>query len=350
MKKIFIGIDVSKETLDVTMIISSEDGFTVSSEAYVKVGNSEKGFSQAVSFVRKNAKKTPSEQWLFCCETTGGYDNKLCQYLYKQGFEIWREHAKNITNVRLNNGKDDKSDSRLIADYAMRNRDRSVAFVPRSEEIEDLRQLAMFRRQLVNTRMQLMVRKKEIKSTMDSSKYLTYIFNEAEKDIERLTKQIAQCEKQMVELLQSSKELSKNYKHVLSIPGIGLVNAAMVIIYSDNFKPLYNSRHFASYCGIAPFYERSGTSVNKRKCIKGNSNGIVRSYLNQAAHVAARLNPDMVDYRLRMEEKGKPHGVIITNIANKLLHIMYALAKNDCDFEKGHEKVRKERLEKERKS
>ena len=57
------------------------------------------------------------------------------QYLYKQGFDIWREHAKNITNVRLNNGKDDKSDSRLIADYAMRNRDRSVAFVPRSEEI-----------------------------------------------------------------------------------------------------------------------------------------------------------------------------------------------------------------------
>ena len=130
----------------------------------------------------------------------------------------------------------------------------------------------------------------------------------------------------------------------------GLINAAMVIIYSDNFKPLYNSRHFASYCGIAPFYERSGTSVNKRKSIKGNSNGIVRSYLNQAAHVAARLNPDMVDYRLRMEEKGKPHGVIITNIANKLLHIMYALAKNDCDFEKGHEKARKERLEKERKS
>ena len=252
--------------------------------------------------------------------------------------------------MRLNNGKADKSDSRLIADYAMRNRDRSVAFVPRSEEIEDLRQLAMFRRQLVNTRTQLMVRRKEIKSTMDSSKYLTYIFNEAEKDIERLTKQIAQCEKQMVELLQSSKELSKNYKHVLSIPGIGLVNAAMVIIYSDNFKPLYNSRHFASYCGIAPFYERSGTSVNKRKCIKGNSNGIVRSYLNQAAHVAARLNPDMVDYRLRMEEKGKPHGVIITNIANKLLHIIYALAKNDCDFEKGHEKVRKERLEKERRA
>ena len=45
MKKIFIGIDVSKETLDVTMIISSEDGYTVSSEAYVKVGNSEKSTS-----------------------------------------------------------------------------------------------------------------------------------------------------------------------------------------------------------------------------------------------------------------------------------------------------------------
>ena len=77
---------------------------------------------------------------------------------------------------------------------------------------------------------------------------------------------------------------------------------------------------------------------------------MVRSYLNQAAHVAARSNPDMVDYRLRMVERGKPHGVIITNIANKLLHIMYALAKNDCDYEKNHEKIRKERLEKERNS
>ena len=84
MKKNFIGIDVSKESLDVTMISVSDDGLTVEKEDYIKVENDAKGFAKILSFVRKNSDKRKSDSWLFCCETTGGYDNMLyfCQYKY----------------------------------------------------------------------------------------------------------------------------------------------------------------------------------------------------------------------------------------------------------------------------
>lgn len=348
MKKNFIGIDVSKESLDVTMISVSDDGLTVEKEGYIKVENDAKGFAKILSFVRKNSNKRKSDSWLFCCETTGGYDNMLCKYLYNQGLDIWRESAKRISYARLTNGKDDRSDSRMIADYAMRNQDRFEPFKPRSEEQEALRQLVLFRRQLVNTRTQLIVRREEIEATKGKSKYLSFIYKSADKDIERLDSQIKECETEMVNLIKATKELSRNYRHLLSIPGIGLINAVLMLIYTDNFRPAFNSRNFASYCGIVPFYERSGTSVNKRSSIKGNSNKMLRSYLNQAANVASRTNPDMIEYKLRMMERGKPKAVIITNIANKLLHIAYSLVKNDCDYEKCHEKLRKGRIEKER--
>ena len=93
-----------------------------------------------------------------------------------------------------------------------------------------------------------------------------------------------------------------------------------------------------------PFYEDSGTTVHKRDYIGHKSNSMVRAYLTQAAQVASRFNVDMIEYKLRMTAAGKPQQVIITNIANKLLRIVFSLVKNGSDYEPQHELKRQQRI------
>ena len=158
MKKIFIGIDVSKKTLDASVIIPSQCDDQPLIKAYGKFENRRGGFRKMVAMVRKEAKGIDTSEWLFCCETTGAYDTQLCDYMAEKNIDIWREHASRIAKTRPNHGKDDRKDSQLIAEYAWRNRDKARAYVPASSSIKDLRQMFLFRRQLVEMRKQLMTR------------------------------------------------------------------------------------------------------------------------------------------------------------------------------------------------
>ena len=62
----------------------------------------------------------------------------------------------------------------------------------------------------------------------------------------------------------SSAELSENYGILVSFKGIGPITAAVLIIYTSNFKKFDDPRKFACFCGIAPFGKQSGTSVNTK--------------------------------------------------------------------------------------
>ena len=344
MKKIFIGIDVSKKTLDASVIIPSQSDDQPLIKAYGKFENRRGGFRKMVAMVRKEAKGIDTSEWLFCCETTGAYDTQLCDYMAEKNIDIWREHASRIAKTRPNHGKDDRKDSQLIAEYAWRNRDKARAYVPASSSIKDLRQMFLFRRQLVEMRKQLMTRVSELKELFESNKTLSYIFRDSQKQNDRLSASIKDCENHMRELIANDAALNKSFTHVMSITGIGLVSAVAMLIYTGNFEVIDSYKSFACYCGIVPFYEDSGTSVHKREYIGHKSNKMVRVYLIQAAQSAARFNPDMVKYKERMSAMGKAYGVIVNNIANKLLRIAYSLVEHDCDFEANHEFLRAERI------
>ena len=105
MKKIFIGIDVSKKTLDASVIIPSQSDDLPTIKAYGKFENRRGGFRKMVAMVRKVSQGTDISEWLFCCETTGAYDAQLCDYMAEKNIDIWREHASRIAKTRPDHGK-----------------------------------------------------------------------------------------------------------------------------------------------------------------------------------------------------------------------------------------------------
>lgn len=338
MKKILIGIDVSKETIAVSVIFPEMTGFMPEVVNYNEFKNDKSGFRSMVTAVRKTAGDVKPEEWLFCCETTGAYDRALCDYLYGRGFDIWRENALRIRWSRgLVRGKDDKTDSRMIAEYAWRHSDKVQLYVSPSPVIVQLKALYKYREHLVDEKKAKAVRANEIKATAANLPAIRFMYNDSMKEVARLEASIKECEKQIEQLISSDEEIKRNYDHITSIKGVKIVTATGLIIYSNNFKSLVNARQASSYCGCASFYEDSGTSVHKKVDTRHLCNRRMKSVLTMAARSAITSVPEIAAYAARMNARGKEWGIVLNNVRNKLLHIIYSLIQNDCDYEPNHE-------------
>jgi transposase len=303
------------------------------------------GFRRMLVWAKHLINGVNLEGVMFCCETTGGYDRSLCDYLFTKGLDIWRESSLQIKQSSgLRKGKDDKADSLAIAEYAMRHIDKAVYYVSPSGTVRDLKALLLYRRKLEQEKTSKKVRVAELKSTAAKSKSVSFILRDAQKSIKMLEKSIKECEKQILALYDSDEELRRSYEHLISINGLGIVNATAMIAYTNNFKNITTSRKLASYYGIAPFREKSGTSVDKKAFIKQYSSSMLRAYLTQAAQWTIKEHGIYHDYYLRMSAKGKCYGIILNNIKNKLLHLSVSLIVNDMDYEENHEFLRAQRI------
>ena len=344
MKKIVVGIDISKEKIDASAIDVRDSQLGVVKLDYRVFENRPMGFRRMLVWAKHLIKGAGLEDVLFCCETTGGYDRCLCDYVCAKGLDIWREGALQIKrSMGVRKGKDDKADSLMIAEYAMRHMDKAVMYETPSETIRELKALLLYRHKLVQERTEKKVRMSHLEETAAKSKSMSFILRDARKSVKALDKSVKQCEKQILELIESDEELMKNYGHIVSVSGIGIVNATAFIAYSNNFKGIVTANKMASYYGVASYRNTSGTSVNKKGYVKCYSNSLLKAYLTQAAEWTIKENGIYHDYYLRLKTAGKPYGVIINNARNKLIHLVYSLVANDTDYEQNHEFIRVQR-------
>jgi len=344
MKKIVVGIDISKEKIDVSAIDVRESQTGMVKLDYQVFENRPLGFRRMLVWARHLIKGIGLEDILFCCETTGGYDRCLCDYIYAKGLYIWREGALQIKrSMGVRKGKDDKADSLMIAEYAMRHMDKAVMYETPSETIRELKALFLYRHKLVQEKAEKNVRASHLDDTAAKSKSMRFILRDAKKSVKALEKSIKECEKQIMELIEGDEDLKRNYGHIVSIKGINIVNATAMIAYSNNFKGITTANKMASYYGVASFREQSGTSVDKKACVKYYSSSLLRATITQAAEWTIKENGIYHDYYLRLKADGKPYGIIINNVKNKLIHLVYSLVTNDIDYENNHEFLRAKR-------
>ena len=344
MKKIIIGIDISKEKIDASAIDVRNTQQGVQKLDYQTFENRPMGFRRMLVWSRHLIKGVSLEEVLFCCETTGGYDRSLCDYLYAKDLEIWRESALQIKrSMGVRKGKDDRADSLMIAEYAMRHMDKAVIYETPSYTIRELKALLQYRHKLVQEKTEKKVRMSHLGETAAKSKSMSFILRDARKSIKALEKSIRQCEQQILELIKRDEELDRSYSHIVSVRGIGIINATALIVYSNNFRGITTANKMASYYGIASFRDTSGTSVDKKAYVKCYSNSLLKAYLTQSAEWTIRDNGIYHEYYIRLKEKGKPYGIIINNVKNKLIHLVFSLVGNDMDYEQNHEYIRTQR-------
>jgi transposase len=312
-----VGIDVSKLTIDVKLHIS---------QAYQSFENNNVGLNRMISWVFKNTKEL-KQHVLFAFEHTGLYSHQLAVVLSEKqlpfamipGLEIKR-------SLGMARGKNDKKDAAKIALYAYRMRDEIQLTKLESNDVRQLKRLLALRDRMVKQRAGYKTSVGELKRIF-SKEEMKGVFEAQEGLIASLNEAIDQLDKQLLEIVMQHPEMKKNFELLITIKGIGKVTSIFFIAYTDNFTKFKSARQFASYCGIAPFENSSGTSVRGKTRLSQLANKQLKSILDLCAKSCIRYNPEMKQFYERRLAQGKSKMSTINIIRNKLVSRAFAVIK-----------------------
>ena len=332
MKKfLFIGIDFSKSSFDVTLLENIGQKCFVHKE----FENEPDGYKSFLKWLAKQS-KIKRESWLFCGEHTGLYSRGLSEFLAKKNLFMWLENPLQIKcSWGIKRGKTDKIDSLEIARYAIRFQDKAIAYKPVDKETDSLKLLFSYRERLVKTKVAMEISAKEIRKVISRDETSRYIFEDSNREIERIKKKIENVESKMHKIIINS-QARENYLLVTSVKGIGMITAISLIMRTNNFASFENARQLACYCGCAPFEKTSGTSINSGTHISRLANRELKVLLTQCARSAALYNKKMSAYYQRKKAEGKADKVLINNIRNKLIQIIFAVIKHKTPYRENY--------------
>jgi len=327
-KKHFIGVDISKDTLDLARIKEE----TYGSFDDKKVENSFKGFDHIIEWLQK--KNIQIKDCVFCMEHTGTYGLLFFAWLSQMEIDYCVEPALQIKrSLGMTRGKNDKVDARRIADYAFTNRAKLKLFEIPSVLIIKIKQLLTYRKQVVRIRTSL---KNSLKSHKQYQKIsgLENVSKQIEEQIEQQDKLTGEVEKQIRDLISSEPQIKKNFDLATSVPGVGLIITAFMIVTTNNFTSFENGRKYACYSGIAPFENTSGTSIKGKTKVSHLGNKTMKTLLSNGANSAITWDPEMKTYYKNKEAEGKEHKLIINSIRCKLVNRVFATIKRQTPYVK----------------
>lgn len=317
----FVGIDISKETLDAALYPACDR-----KADFLHFANSAKGLAEMMSWLKHRGVK-PSEL-LICAEHTGIYTNTLIAFAHKKGIALSLNSPLDIKrSIGLARGKNDTVDAARIAEFAYTRKDRLRLYERPAESIVKLQYLLTERRQYVRQRTAII----NLHSAMGQYETASGRARN-ESAINHIEKLIKKVEEQMLAIVSEDPLIRRNFDLVHSVKGIGLVNAINTIVYTNNFKSFDSPRKYACYIGVAPFDYASGTSVKGKTKVSKICRTQQKAELSMAARSAIVHDPGLRRYYQRkMKEKGgdkSAHGIVINAIKFKLILRMFAVVRS----------------------
>jgi transposase len=330
--KYFIGIDVSKQTLDFTVLKDVDKIFHLQTE------NSYAGIKTFIKKL-KAIDSLKLEECLFCLEHTGIYNNPLLEYFEKHKCNVCLESAVHIKQSSgLMRGKNDKIDSYRISLYAYRNRDNLKLWQPKREIIKKLKSLAVTRDRLINAKKQLETALKEGEKYTGRPEQKLYE-NCCKNSIMGLKKDLHFTEKQIKKIILEDERLNELFNIITSVPGIGIVTATEVIVSTNEFKDIKEGKKYACYSGVAPFGYSSGTSIRGKAKVSNMANKHVKKLLHMAALSAIIYNKELKAYYERKVAEGKNKMAVVNAIRNKLIHRIFSCVRENRKYEETYTHV-----------
>lgn len=320
--KDFVGIDVSKLTLDV---------FILNVKVHKRFKNEPSGFKLLEQWILKQT-GLPLPDLLVCFEHTGLYSLSLAHFLEEKQAPFAMVPALEIKrSMGITRGKNDLIDSKRIAEFACRFLDKIRLTTLPSKDISKIQSILNLRDRMARNLAGYIVSKNEIRRVFPPDE-LPQMFSCYDSMIVSLKQEIKLLEKSIREILRSNKELWATFELVTSIKGIGLIVASHLIVYTCNFTRFDNWRKFACYSGTAPFEYQSGTSVRGKTQVSQIANQQMKRLLHLAAICAIHTDTEIKEYYWRRLDEGKNRMTIINIVRNKLLARAFAVVKRGTPF------------------
>jgi transposase len=300
--EVFIGVDVSKERLDVAVAPSGET---------ISFANSEDGIALLSDFL------TPKNPELVLFEATGGWEMNAVHHLAAQRLPLVVLNPRQVRDFAKATGqlaKTDAIDARILARFgqAVRPEVRPL----KSEELRKLDALITRRRQISGM------------ITAEQNRWVSapeWIRPDIEELIAILQKRLAAINRELNKLIRKSPLWREKDKLLQSFPGVGPVTAASLIADLPELGSL-TRRQIAALVGLAPLNCDSGTHKGKRKIWGGRA--ALRAALYMCAVTASQHNPVIRPFYQKLLRAGKPSKVALTACMRRILVILNAMMKS----------------------
>lgn len=303
-----VGIDVSKDKLDVHVLPSGE-AFSVARKA--------DGIDALISRI------APLAVHAVAVEATGGYETVVAASLSGAGLPVIVVNPAQVRAFAKALGlraKTDPIDAAVIAKFVAATKP-EIRPLPDAETVM-LADLVTRRRQIIQMIVAEKLREKQAPSRV--------LKKSAARLIKALEKELSVLDTGIDDSVRGSPVWREKEDLLQSVPGVGNVTARTLLAEMPELGTL-DRRQVASLAGLAPWTRQSGQW--RGKSFTGGGRVGVRTALFMAAMVARRCNPVFKAFYERLIAAGKPKMVAIIAVARKLLTVLNAILRDKTPWQ-----------------
>lgn len=304
-EKVFVGVDVSKFTLDF---------FSPDEEKAVQIENSEAAINALCVELKKR-----NRPLMVVMEATGGYESLLVIQLAKHAIEAAVVNPRQVRDFAKGIGMDAKTDlidAQVISRFGSVVKPQPMAV--QSDHERKHGALVARRNQLLELVNQEQNRLKQSWDE-DAKRSIQDV-------LEVLKKQLKSIDSQLAKMLKADTENQRTIEILSSVKGVGPVTISTLIAELPELGEL-NRGEVAKLVGVAPINRDSGKTSGKR--FIGGGRGQVRRVLYMATLVAIRYNPLIKAFYQRLKTKGKESKVAIVACMRKFITILNHLVRTN---------------------
>ncbi|MHA7944615.1 IS110 family RNA-guided transposase [Formosa sp. 3Alg 14/1] len=262
-------------------------------------------------------------------EATGYYHYQLAYYLLESGTKVSVENplaVKRFIQMKLSKIKTDKSDSKLICEYA-----KQVELKLWEGQSKHQTECLQITRLLSVYTKQSTMLKNKIYGEAVLGNPSKAVVSSIKRSLKHVLKEIKTLEDKLMVLV---KEVHQDVlTRLKSIPGIGNKTALMLVVLTDGFERFTSGSELCSYAGLTPVVRKSGSSVNGRSRISKIGNQKLRNLLFMCSFNACKYNKACRDIYERIVAKGKSKKLALIAVCNKLLKQAFAIAKSGLIYD-----------------
>lgn len=300
----YVGLDIGKRQLD----------YALADAATARVAYTAAGLAQLIAAVRQQPHPC------VVCEATGGYERRVVAALGAAGIAVCLVSPGRVRAFARAQGllaKTDPIDARLLRQFGQTLHPRVYTPLPRAAA--ELRALLEYRGLLVAQLAELPSRHEVAGET------LRPLLLEHQS---RLHEALAGIETRLRTQLQTQPELSAKALRLQQVTGVGVILAASLLAYVPELGQI-SDKSLSALVGVAPHPHDSAASSRPRHVRGGRA--AIRRVLYMSAVCAARFNPRLRAFYLRLRAAGKPAMVAVVAVMRKLLCLLNRLIA-DPDF------------------
>lgn len=330
MSALIVGIDVSKDTVDVARITGPDTTSDLGN-----FPNDETGFRAVAKLLKREAKQAGAEQICIIVEPTGGYERLLVTFAIKQD---WRVSIPNPFKVRQwakgmgIRAKTDRLDARMLARYGASKP--LPTYKPLPEHIAQLDALLR--------------RKEDLEATLRGERNRLHachaqgitsgpVFASIERTIAWLEQELEKLHQEIDSFLDQHPDVQEQATNLRTVPGIGERNCLYILVLLYRWDTLTDGRgsnkQLTAYVGLDPVACDSGTSVHGRQAISREGNRNIRCRLYMSALGATNGKNALSVFYHRLVAANKKKKVALVAGARKIIIWAWAVFRRHTTFD-----------------